>query len=309
MAPTSVVDLTSDARNEQPYTLIDDNVQRSRNDREWSIASSCTLDMEMEETIRDSGQSTPESDFLDLTDDMSSTGSPPPRASLTQVVCAAGQLDIDDLVKIRRTTLGPFEVDFLLITALVVDRAREQVIYGLPLIRCPKAAGKLVEDFYELCLVHCFERSAGSWGSPVQIIVRPEDVTQKRSITFTNKAYATSNHLSERRLICRWKLECYYAYCLTKDSQKPTEESFQKLSSKDNLPHSDWIDPEALQFNWRRRAAKTQPTRFTPPPTMGRPSPPKYTLFDAFSGAGGVSRGAQSAGFKVKYAVDKAPEV
>lgn len=35
----------------------------------------------------------------------------------------------------------------------------------------------------------------------------------------------------------------------------------------------------------------------------------KYTLFDSCSGAGGVSRGAQMAGFKIEYAIDKAREV
>lgn len=35
----------------------------------------------------------------------------------------------------------------------------------------------------------------------------------------------------------------------------------------------------------------------------------KYTVFDACSGAGGVSRGAQMAGYKISYGVDKAPEV
>lgn len=35
----------------------------------------------------------------------------------------------------------------------------------------------------------------------------------------------------------------------------------------------------------------------------------QYTLFDAFSGAGGVSRGAKMAGFKIKYAVDKDEDV
>ncbi|KAI5464174.1 S-adenosyl-L-methionine-dependent methyltransferase [Mariannaea sp. PMI_226] len=35
----------------------------------------------------------------------------------------------------------------------------------------------------------------------------------------------------------------------------------------------------------------------------------KYTVFDACSGAGGVSRGALMAGFKIQYAVDKAPDV
>ncbi|KAH7158041.1 S-adenosyl-L-methionine-dependent methyltransferase [Dactylonectria estremocensis] len=35
----------------------------------------------------------------------------------------------------------------------------------------------------------------------------------------------------------------------------------------------------------------------------------KYTAFDSCSGAGGVSRGAQMAGFKIRYGVDKAPEV
>lgn len=35
----------------------------------------------------------------------------------------------------------------------------------------------------------------------------------------------------------------------------------------------------------------------------------RYTVFDSFSGAGGVSRGAQMAGFKIQYAVDKANDV
>lgn len=35
----------------------------------------------------------------------------------------------------------------------------------------------------------------------------------------------------------------------------------------------------------------------------------KYTMFDSCSGAGGVSRGALMAGFKVQYAIDKAPQV
>ncbi|RGP62671.1 DNA cytosine-5-methyltransferase [Fusarium longipes] len=35
----------------------------------------------------------------------------------------------------------------------------------------------------------------------------------------------------------------------------------------------------------------------------------RYTMFDSCSGAGGVSRGALMAGFRIQYAIDKAPEV
>ncbi|CEJ91252.1 hypothetical protein VHEMI06976 [[Torrubiella] hemipterigena] len=307
MAPALIVDLTSEITTRRPHLPPDTAAHDTRREREWSSASSCTLDIEISDSDEDTSYSPP---FLDLTADLSESNVPPIEPFLSQVVCRTGPIQIDDLIKIRRQTIGSLEIDFLLVTSFIVESTGETTIYGMPLIRCPKALGRLVQDFYELCLVHRFERrGTGSWGDYTPLSVRPEDVIQKRNITFTNRSYTTPPNVSrtgDGQLTCRWKLECYYNS--TANTTKPTEEAFKRLSSNDDLPHGNWVDSATLKNNWRGSSIteRFQSSNIKAGPGNHRR---QYTFFDAFAGAGGVSRGAQNAGFKVRYAVDKATDV
>lgn len=311
MAPALIVDLTSEITTKQPHLPTDTAARDIRRERAWSLASSCTLDIDISDFDEDTSCIPP---FLDLTVDVSETNGPLAGPFLRQVECSTGPIQIDDLIKIRRQTIGSLEIDFLLVSSFTVESTGETTICGMPLIRCPKALGRLVQDFYELCLVHRFERrGTGAWGNFMLLTVRPEDIIQKRDMIFTNRAYTTrtaASRIMAGQLTCRWKLECFYNS--TANPTKPTEEAFQLLSSNDDLPHGSWVDSTTLKNNWRGYSTTERTTERSQSSNMttGRGNQRReYTFFDAFAGAGGVSRGAQNAGFKVRYAVDKAPDV
>ncbi|KAM5346866.1 hypothetical protein ACJ41O_009871 [Fusarium nematophilum] len=136
------------------------------------------------------------------------------------------------------------------------------------------------------------------------------------------QAFHAGNYLIEFVLVKIVKLEV----CFTGQGSRKRQlgESFVRIHS-DEVPEAQYRVPEDVLSN-RWRGTRVKGGSWVPlyntlqqdyidleTPTAGhkktRSYGQKYTMFDSCSGAGGVSRGAQMAGFKVQYAVDKAPEV
>ncbi|KAF4433799.1 DNA (cytosine-5-)-methyltransferase [Fusarium acutatum] len=102
--------------------------------------------------------------------------------------------------------------------------------------------------------------------------------------------------------------------------RKQVEESLVRIDSSEVSRREYGISNEILRNRWRGTTAKGG--SWNPfsgghfidleserPNEKDRSHGQQYTIFDSCSGAGGVSRGALMAGFKVRYALDKAPEV
>lgn len=202
--------------------------------------------------------------------------------------------------------------------------------------------GNLPKKINEVCMVLHIKREAFQTSSepPVLVEFGPEAVIRKRQLRLTNAVYSehsctptpTSSALSISRarrrtkltglLVCRWTLKIYFIF--HGRQSKPEEEVIERISFSDVLDPRYRVSDETICNRWRGGRIKGGSWDENRPfqknaidleydtrrgvTGMGRFSQP-YTVFDAFCGTGGVSHGAQMAGFKVLYAVDKSPDV
>ncbi|KAJ6444100.1 cytosine methyltransferase [Purpureocillium lavendulum] len=254
-----------------------------------------------------------------------------------------------DFVEVANCSLGLYPVDFLQVTVAVGHYNGDVILRGIPFSRTRNLLGKLPKKLDEICKLLHIERSRSSPQSPnespVLFDVHHYNIVRKRNLIFTNAAYpeycssriAQSStrgdpRRSRRRreysavLVCRWAMKVYFVR--QGRQSKPEEEVLERLLPEDAPDIRYRVSDETLCNRWRGCRIKggswdeKQPYSGSSAVVnledessgalhthcAGRGSR-RYTLFDAFSGAGGVSRGAQTAGFKVLYAVDSAPEV
>ncbi|PNY22688.1 Modification methylase HphIA [Tolypocladium capitatum] len=252
-----------------------------------------------------------------------------------------------DIIELKpeSTFVGMYPVDFLEVKAVLRNRTGEAKLRGVPLTRTRNMGGKLPKKLNEVCAILHINR--GEWettdDNPICFDVSPDSVVKKRRLVVTNAvypeycsprtAYANAQagdrerqrRRAERRgvLVCRWRHKIYLIVQGRKT--RPLEEVLERIPASDASDPRYRISDEALCNRWRGGRVKggswTGGPRKDPidldavsrasasgySGTRGEGQ--KYTVFDAFSGAGGVSRGAQSAGFKIQYAVDKSPDV
>ncbi|KAK7402853.1 hypothetical protein QQX98_011383 [Neonectria punicea] len=197
-------------------------------------------------------------------------------------------------LEVNEFLVGEYSVNFVLVRAMTRCRSTGQInIRGVPFARTRSTLGKLPRKSNEVCMILYFEDGDAS---KYEELVDVCPSTVRLEVCFTAQG----------------------------SKKKRTEESLVRVHWDDVLDAHYRVSEDALRNQWRGSRMKggswmpSQPIRadlidleaFTPTEVQGhRLLGQKYTLFDAFSGAGGVSRGAQMAGFKVQYAVDKAEEL
>lgn len=241
----------------------------------------------------------------------------------------------DDFVEVISTKLGDYQVDFIFVLRIVRDKNGRARARGIPYVKAKRLKGKLPPRLNEVCMVHHIQSdSAGvKEGVPLVLDIDPTNIIKKRTLVTTNSeypthavstmAYGSSSTTGKRReqiaercgnLVCRWKLTVYFT--INGKKTKPLEEAIKRLHASEILEIKFWNPECALSYHWRGRQHKggswnspRENRTLGPDGKRDRAVDQKYTLFDSFAGAGGVSRGAQSAGFRVIHAVDKAPEV
>lgn len=298
-----------------------------------SSSSSCTL-VDLVD-VDDDAQNVFEDVVIDLTDDYSSSLLRDGELALDRLQARGATWRPGDVVEVRGAHLGSYAVDFLKIKIIAETRSGEHVIRGDPLVRTRALLEKLLNKKNEVCWLHFIE-DAG----PIYLDISPQSIVRRRSLIITNAPYpehslwslathidngighghgTRQEHDAEHfgPLACRWRLTIYFE---RKGRQmRPVEEALESMPSTD-VPDSRYHMPyEALRNRWHGaiiaggswnagRAAHVDLEAASQAPRT-RSHGQKYTFFDAFSGAGGASRGAQGAGFKVQYAVDKSPEV
>jgi DNA (cytosine-5)-methyltransferase 1 len=299
-----------------------------RRERSESASSSHTLGREEESPA----VGLLENEVVDLTEDdgLGSYQDPgPPRPSINT---SAGMILHGDLVEISERQMGSYQINFILVKSIETIQG-QAIIRGIPLIRTVALLGALPKKLNELCMVlHRQVDNCRIVQAPLLMDVNPHLILRKRKLVVTNaiwplyNPHTTSRHDIRRldrirhygSLICRWKMTIVSNQqgCQT----KPEEEILERIQWSEVIDPSYRVSNDILRNQWRGGRIKggswssagdsdgltvcvdhavQQDTSVTR----------KYTLFDAFSGAGGVSRGAQSAGFKVAYAVDKEPSV
>lgn len=241
----------------------------------------------------------------------------------------------DDFVEVISTKLGDYQVDFIYVLRIVRDKNGRARARGIPYVKAKRLKGKLPPRLNEVCMVHHIQSGSdgGKEGVPLVLDIDPTNIIKKRTLVITNAeypthavsatAYGSSLTTSKRReliaercgtLVCRWKLTVYFT--INGKKTKPLEEAVERLHASEIPEVKFWNAECALSYQWRGRQHKggswnspRDNRNLGSDGKRGRAADQKYTLFDSFAGAGGVSRGAQSAGFRVIHAVDKAPEV
>ncbi|KAM4064903.1 c-5 cytosine-specific DNA methylase domain-containing protein [Hirsutella rhossiliensis] len=303
--------------------------------RSLSSASSCILIDVID--IDDDPQDVFEDVVIDLTGDhLSHSLLRDGEVALDRLQARGQTFSPGDVIEVHGAHLGSYSVDFLQVKVIAETRSREPILRGLPLVRTTSLLGKLHMKKNEVCLLQFVERTADDNfpNRPIFLDIRPETNIEKRTLIITNAPYpehsfsSLKDRIGERTrrqgraersglLACRWRLTVYFA---RKGRQmRPVEEALESLLAADVPDVQYRVPDEALQNRWHGVYAKGGSwnggrhahvdLEAVPREPRTRGHGQKYTFFDAFSSAGGVSRGAQGAGFKVQYAVDNSPEV
>ncbi|KAH8122839.1 S-adenosyl-L-methionine-dependent methyltransferase [Trichoderma asperelloides] len=241
--------------------------------------------------------------------------------------------------EVRDVQLGAYEVDFVRIQVIARGRNGDCNIRGVPFVRTRKLQGKLGKKVNEICMIcHVWRQNDGKELPAIPVSVPLPSIVKRRDVIFTNTIYpehcctgnpALSRDLQQRRaelngsLVCRWKFTIYFTMNSQSRATRPEEEVLERVQV-DEVPMPKYRVPDETLCNrwrggrikggsWPQNATKIIDLESQPlctgmnPNVQSRRIGQKYTLFDSFSGAGGVSRGAQSAGFKVQYALFRMP--
>ncbi|KLO84060.1 Uncharacterized protein LW93_848 [Fusarium fujikuroi] len=197
-------------------------------------------------------------------------------------------IQADSFLEVRPFFSGKYLVEFILVKILVRCRSTDVIkIRGTPFLRNRSALAKLPKKPNEVCMLIC----------------RDDD---------TNNEEVSDISTSQVKLEVR--------YAGQGSRRKQAEESVVRIDSSEVSRREYRISNEILRNRWRGTTVKGG--SWNPffggdlidleserPNEEDRSHGQQYTIFDSCSGAGGVSRGALMAGFKVRYALDKAPEV
>ncbi|KFA77349.1 hypothetical protein S40288_04352 [Stachybotrys chartarum IBT 40288] len=311
-------------------------IQRRRRERSSSTSSSCTLggddSRELDDFFKDEVIDLTIEDSTSLNDGLHHHTVLP----LAAVSTAAGKIKPGDCIEIQNTTLGKYDVNFLQVESIGRDTDQQNKISGIPLTRTRHLLGKLPQKLNEVCMILHLDRENNQTSQPLLVGVEPFKVLRKRTLVLTNTVYPQNRpntspfqdgtilssedmeHFGE--LVCRWKLRVYFK--MAGRRTRPEEEALERVQEEEVSDDQYRIADEVLCNRWRggREPGGSWSPDATQTPidledessTTSRVSSTslrKYTLFDSFSGAGGVSRGAKMAGFRVAFAVDKAQAV
>ncbi|KAH8169769.1 c-5 cytosine-specific DNA methylase domain-containing protein [Sarocladium implicatum] len=310
------------------------HAQPSSRARGVFVASTCTLLGDESESDEDE---IIEQELIDLTIDESEDIHHSVISSREQAInrldLPGGSIKAGDLVQVADTTFGSFKVQFILVKVVLINHDRQTVVRGIPIARTRCMLGKLPRKLNEVCMICHFNQPPDILQqTPALIDIAPSNIGGTRSFIMTNALYPTHNpkettfaDLADQAarllaieeqgtLVCRWKLEVYK---LTPNPKsKHCEEVIRRISLEEVEDERYKVNESRLRTTWRGETTKGG--SWSPANQLSgsrskshgtRAKSQRYTLFDSFSGAGGVSRGAQMAGFHVQYGVDKCPGV
>lgn len=318
--------------------LITERLRTDRNNR-FRSSSTCTLGIDDERSFQEVDE---DEEVIDLTIDDTSTSHQTLREgeyALTSWRLDHNIIRPEDCIEARGITLGPYHVHFVIVKVIARALTGDITLRGIPLTRNRGLTGQLPEKPNEVCrILHL--QVGGNDQTPALVDVPTTSIVKKRRLVVTNALYPEyrcedlkgMEDESERNLVkenfgtivCRWNFRIFSVRQGTKS--KPVEEVLERVLANEVDQAQYRKNDEALSYKWRGGfipGGSWSPSNSSRPPAIDldsdEPQPQtrprlrergqKYTLFDTFSGAGGVSRGAQMAGFKVTHAVDKSEDV
>lgn len=317
--------------------LITERPRTNPNNRSRS-SSTCTLGRYDEGSFQEIAPD----EVVDLTIDDSSTSHQTLRGGEYALASWRAGHDIirpEDCIEVRGISLGIYDIHFVVVKIIARAHTGNITLRGIPLTRTRGLAGKLPKKPNEVCRILHLDNGDNDQ-IPALVEVPTKSVIKKRSLIVTNALYPeyccqdfrSMRDDSERNqakelhgtLVCRWSFKIFSVKQRTKS--KPVEEVLERIhvsevhqvqyrKSDESLSYQ-WRGGRILGGSWSEKHPSRPPTidlESSEPQLQARPrlrqQGQKYTLFDSFSGAGGASRGAQMANFKVTHAVDKAEEV
>ncbi|KHN98759.1 C-5 cytosine methyltransferase [Metarhizium album ARSEF 1941] len=319
---------------------LEEGCQRARS---ASVASSHTLALEDDEPDRSSDAHI--IDWISKVGSITQTQTSSRAGNQRQTNSLSQQtIQIGDVIEVKNAMIGDYRADFIQVMQISMDTPSERNFRGVPFTRTRNVFGWLPKKLNEVCMMLHFQQQNGPAPdeSARLIDVKEDQIVRRRHLIITNAMFPEHSALQDMRfrqsirggtralrrhieqsgnLICRWKWMVYFG-----DGSAPRtlEQVFERISAQEVLDRQYLVYEEILCNRWR--GGLTRGGSWIPgqdyaargidiTDTSGtrarktRVKNQKYTLFDAFSGAGGVSRGAQNAGFKVIHAVDKSPDV
>lgn len=309
----------------------------SRNGRSTSPASSCTLGHEDEETVQVVGVNiTNWINHVDSSQRQQVHGNMAQQARVT----SQRNFQLGDVIEVKNTRLGDHRVDFIQVKHVSRNTVSGRKFRGVPFTRTRNMSGRLPKKVNEVCMMLHFRREDGRTPDdfPLLVDVTEKFVVRKRNLIFTNATFpehsalhrptrgkrrVRNHHIRQRgNIVCRWKWTIFFLE--NRSAVNIEEETFERITAAEVNERRYFVPEEILCNRWRGGRVtggcwipgQSQDTNAIDisdishqPGRQFRARNRKYTFFDAFSGAGGVSRGAQTAGFRVSHAIDKSPNV
>ncbi|KAL0937564.1 rip defective [Colletotrichum truncatum] len=208
---------------------------------------------------------------------------------------------------------------FILVTSITQDlHTRHVKVCGTPFYRSRALMGKLPRKLNEIyALYELEEDDSRPPEQQAQIEVSLTDLLKPRTLHLTNAPYP--KHRYERSiftslkaiqedgpLVCRWRYILYYRGSKEKLLRKPHHWTLERINANDVRHAYLLVEEDALRAEWRGETILGGSYTSMVPGSNNNNnnSEQKYTVVDAFSGAGGFSRGAERSRLHIKCAID-----
>ncbi|KAF5656464.1 dna (cytosine-5-)-methyltransferase [Fusarium heterosporum] len=240
--------------------------------------------------------------------------------ALEKIRLLGANIQAGSFLEIREFLSGKYLVEFILVKVVVRCRSSNDIkIRGMPFTRARSTLGKLPRKSNEVCMLINYNKDNEPHHEEL-VDISPSDVIQLYPLIVTNATHPKYNR-------------CVFNPSYPEERGQPNrhrkkqvEEAMVRIHSSEVHDKKYMVSEDVLRNRWRGTTIKGGswvPSLVTHNHSIdldteedhnknnekARSHGQKYTMFDTCSGAGGVSRGASMAGFKVQYAVDKAPEV
>ncbi|RYP80391.1 hypothetical protein DL769_002487 [Monosporascus sp. CRB-8-3] len=273
--------------------------------------------------------------------DLSEDDTPPPPPLLTRDIASSTLfaryswngmiIEKGTVVEIEKLYKHRLGIQFLKVQ-LIRQEGSKVILQGIPYARARGMRGVFPLKRNEVVeILTIYKNDPREWTAQAAIEVNVEKVLCIRELQLTNTLYpharfdiqkfATPKEAEERGILtCRWRMVTSYKSVVVEMKDGPYySRSLQRLMADDVTDPNLRVADAKLLNAWR--GGKVRGGSHIP----GAPSVPvvnlddidspstrpmrrapgqAYTFCDAFCGAGGVSSGARSAGFKVKIACD-----
>ncbi|KAI0017979.1 S-adenosyl-L-methionine-dependent methyltransferase [Xylariomycetidae sp. FL0641] len=232
---------------------------------------------------------------------------------------------------------GLYKSSFLAIQ-LIIQRGTEVVLRGIPLTRARNYASRLPRLCNEVCQILYVEADddrdmeiQAAIEIPIENVVRVRRCHKTNTDFPCHRAprdiYQTVTEIEEKAaLMCRWRATHLFAGTAQREGNKPLELVLEHLQEQD-ITKSRFRVPDEKRMNQFRggkmrggsydplgphaevvvNVEESEETAKDAVEWVQKREGQKYTFADLFSGAGGVSYGAQKAGVHIKIACDNAP--